>query len=53
MKSWEHDKWMRDEGQARINELNIRLIEAGRLDDVIKSAKDRDYQEKLLEELEL
>ena len=53
MKSWEHDKWMREEGQDRINELNIRLIDAGRLDDVIRSAKDRDYQEKLLEEFEL
>ena len=53
MKSWEHDKWMREEGQDRINELNIRLIDAGRLDDVIRSAKDRDYQEKLLEEFDL
>lgn len=61
MKSWEHDKLMRDEGrdegrfegQVRINELNIRLIEAGRIEDVIKSAKDREYQEKLLEELML
>lgn len=53
MKSWEHDKWMRDEGQARINELIIKLSEAGRMDDVIRSAKDRDYQEKLLEEFDL
>lgn len=61
MKSWEHDKWMRDkgreegrnEGQDRINELIIKLSEAGRMEDIIRSAKDRDYQEKLLEELEL
>lgn len=53
MKSWEHDKWMRDEGQSRINELIIKLSEAGRMEDIIRSAKDRDYQEKLLEELEL
>ena len=57
MKSWEHDQWMRDEGrtegQDRINELIIKLSEAGRTEDIIKSAKDRTYQEKLLEELEL
>lgn len=57
MKSWEHDKWMRDEGRAegqdRINELIIKLTEAGRTEDLIKSAKDKTYQEKLLEELEL
>lgn len=57
MKSWEHDKWMRDEGrfegQVRINKLIIKLAEAGRTEDIIKSAKDRDYQEKLLEELKL
>lgn len=53
MKSWEHDQWMRDEGQDRINELIIKLTEAGRTEDLIKSAKDRTYQEKLLEELEL
>ena len=57
MKSWEHDKWMRDEGreegQDRINELIIKLSEAGRMEDIIRSAKDRDLQEKLLEEFEL
>ena len=53
MKSWEHDKWMREEGQDRINELIIKLSEAGRMEDIIRSAKDRDYQEKLLEEFEL
>lgn len=57
MKSWEREQLIRnegrDEGQFRINQLNIKLIESGRMDDVVKSAKDRDYQQKLLEELNL
>ena len=61
MKSWEREQLIRDEGrdegrnegQFRINQLNIKLIESGRMDDVVRSAKDRDYQQKLLEELNL
>lgn len=57
MKSWEREQLIRDEGrdegQFRINQLNIKLIESGRIDDVVKSAKDHDYQQKLLEELNL
>lgn len=53
MKSWEREQLIRDEGRDEINQLNIKLIESGRMDDVVKSAKDRDYQQKLLEELNL
>lgn len=53
MKSWEREKIIRDDEQKRINQLNIRLIESGRMDDILKSAKDRTYQEKLLKELNL
>lgn len=40
----------RGHGEERISELNVRLIEAGRIDDVLKAAKDKDYRKKLLEE---
>ncbi len=57
MKSWEIEQMARNEGYTlgtdRINRLNIRLIEEGRTEDVIKAAKDTDYQNALLEELGL
>jgi len=37
-------------GEGRINLLNTRLIELGRVEDVLQAAKDRAYQEKLLAE---
>ena len=37
-------------GEGRINLLNTRLIELGRVEDVLQAAKDRAYQEKLLVE---
>lgn len=53
MKSWEHDRMMKDEGRNRVNELNKRLAEAGRIDDIIKAASDKEFQEKLFEEFNL
>ena len=38
-------------GEGRINLLNTRLIELGRVEDVLQAAKDRTYQERLLAEL--
>ena len=38
-------------GEGRINLLNTRLIELGRVEDVLRAAKDRAYQEKLIMEL--
>ena len=65
MKSWEVEKMARDEGymegkidgqedmQDKINQLNILLSESGRTEDIIKSARDKQYQEKLFQEFHL
>ena len=64
MKSWEIEKMARDEGYHegyedgynqgnRINQLHIKLIEAGRTEDILKSAQDEEYQDKLFEEFDL
>ena len=37
----------------RINQLNERLLEDGRLEDMKKAMKDEEYQKKLLEEYKL
>lgn len=41
------------QGEARINRLNNRLIELGRVEDVVRAASDIEYQKRLLEELNL
>lgn len=38
------------QGTHNINSLILRLAELGRIDDIIKSASDAEYQEKLLRE---
>ena len=57
MKSWEHDEMMREEGQEAainlLNALNLKLIEAGRLEDIKKAATDKEYQQLLIQELGL
>ncbi len=61
MKSWEVEKMVREEGYAegydngqdRVNLLNIRLSEAGRTDDIVKAALDKAYQKSLFEEFQL
>ena len=40
-------------GKSRVNKLNTRLLEEGRLDDLKKSLSDTDYQQKLFEEFSL
>jgi hypothetical protein len=40
------------EGQKKINILNQKLANAGRMDDIIKAASDREYQKQLLKEFE-
>ena len=37
----------------KINKLNIILIESNRIDDLVKSATDREYQHQLLKELNI
>ena len=39
------------EGIDLINELNSKLAELGRSDDIIKASKDHEYQKKLIREL--
>ena len=40
----------REESAEEINRLNAMLIKAGRTDDLLRSATDREYQKRLLEE---
>ena len=65
MKSWEMERYVRREafqegfddgfndGTERINKLNTLLIEDGRMEDLVKAAKDKEYQKALLEEFQL
>lgn len=52
-----HLKHVKEEGQAealeRVNELILRLSEQGRMDDIVKAAKDKEYQEQLFREFGL
>ena len=41
------------QGEERINHLNIKLIESGRSDDIMRAATDRQFREKLLKELQI
>ena len=43
----------KERGQSRVNELNKRLAQAGRIDDIIKASSDREYQERLIKEFGL
>jgi len=40
----------RQEGRTEVNELNLRLLEEGRLEDLKKSVTDRAFQEELLKQ---
>lgn len=40
-------------GEERINRLNVKLAELGRTEDIVKAAKDAEYQKQLIEELGL
>ena len=41
------------EGQERINQLNMLLLKQNRSEDMIKAVADREYQEKLFKEFNL
>ncbi|MDD3414265.1 MAG: hypothetical protein PHY47_09715 [Lachnospiraceae bacterium] len=41
----------REQGLERVNELNRKLAELNRVDDILKAATDKEYQKKLFEEL--
>ena len=65
MKSWEMEQMARIEGrnegrkegrdemQEKLNQLTILLSNAGRAEDVVKAAGDKDYQNALLKEFGL
>lgn len=57
MKSWEREQLIRkeglSEGQERINQLNLKLMESSRTDDIIRAARDREFQNRLLKEFGL
>lgn len=61
MKSWEREQMIRKEGLEeglkegleRVNQLNLKLIEASRTEDMIRAARNREFQEKLFEEFGL
>ena len=40
-------------GVTRVNNLNIELSKLGRVDDILKAAQDKEYQEKLFVEFGL
>lgn len=40
----------REEGRGKINQLNLKLIETSRTEDLIRAARDSEFQKKLLEE---
>ena len=43
----------REKERDRINQLNIKLSELNRTEDILKAATDKEYQKKLLEEFGL
>ncbi len=43
----------RAEGRTRVNQLNQRLAEENRTEDIVKAARDVEYQNKLFEEYNL
>lgn len=53
MKSWERDKMMREEGEARLAKLIEILQSAGRSDDILHAAQDAEAREQLYKEFNL
>lgn len=41
------------QGENRVNDLNMRLSKLGRTDDILKAAADKEYQRKLFQEFGL
>ena len=48
-----HLKTTHTEGQNRVNDFNLKLLELNRLDDLVKATKDCTYQEQLFKEFGL
>lgn len=65
MKSWEYEKMVHDEAfnsgyndgftnaTEKANQLTILLAEAGRMDDIVRAARDNEFREQLLKEFNL
>ena len=43
----------RNEGENRVNELNLRLSKAGRMEDMMRAIEDKAFQKQLFEEFGL
>lgn len=43
----------RNEGENRVNELNLRLSKAGRMEDMMRAMEDKAFQKQLFEEFGL
>lgn len=41
------------QGQGRVNALIVKLAEAGRMEDIVRAASDREYQDRLFSEFGL
>lgn len=41
------------QGQGRVNALIVKLVEAGRMEDIVRAASDREYQDHLFSEFGL
>lgn len=53
MKELLHDFDIKEEGKQEINQLIQMLAGQNRMEDIIRSAKDTEYQQKLLKEFNL
>ena len=42
-----------EEQLKKVNELNRKLVELNRVDDILKAATDKEYQQKLFEEFKI
>lgn len=52
--SWKQKRQRGEEiGEERVNELTLKLSKLGRIEDIIKAASDRRYQERLFKEFGL
>ena len=43
----------REEGAGLVNQLNVRLSKDGRVDDIVRAASDKEFQQQLMKEFKL
>lgn len=47
------DRIIEEEGIDKVNQLILRLFKDGRMEDILKSAENKDYQKQLFKEYNL